>query len=318
MLNIMPKINFFKRRSPASLTCYRPSGIAPFGGVLATLLGGCAAGVIIGAVYAFLNHHDPLIYLNVLLTIFSGYLLGLIVSKGVRKFHIRNTFAAGVIGAAVFAVAYSVHWFVYLATVLADFETDTPYDIGMIAQIVMELARDPEWAWSVVQEFNSEGVWSISRSGTVVKGVFLSAVWAAEAIVLCFCSVSAPFGAAGEPYSERLGRWMEPEALPAPIAFIENVTDFENAAARGDYSALTAAAPEDEEPQEQGGHWSKYATVILYPDSYEPYVSVKNVSVKMKKKKEDVSTADVVDYLKIPPKVAQDIATALTPGAADA
>jgi hypothetical protein len=99
------------------------------------------------------------------------------------------------------------------------------------------------------------------------------------------------------------------------------VTDFENAASHGDYSALTAAVPsdaEDEVPQGRGEILRRYATVTLYPDSYEPYVSVKNVSVKMKKKKKDVSTADVVDYLKVPPKAAQDIAMALTPGAAEA
>ncbi|MDR2180005.1 MAG: hypothetical protein LBP21_06830 [Synergistaceae bacterium] len=301
------------------LTCYRPSGIAPFGGVAATLVLGCASGVLLGAVYAFLNHHDPLVYLNLVLTLFLAYLIGWILSKGVRKFQVRNTLVAAVMGASVFAVTYFVHWFVYLATVLVDFETDSPYDIATIADVVLVLVQNPEDAWMLIQEFNREGVWTLtSSSGTasdVIKGVPLTVIWIVEALILGYHAVKSPLEEAGKPYSERLGKWMEFKTLPTGIAFVENVENFKSAIARNDYSALTTLFSEEANipPQDRKTRYRKYATVDLYPDPAEPYISVQNVTVKIKKKKEEVSTKNVIRYLKISPTVAQNIASALEP-----
>jgi hypothetical protein len=291
------------------LTYYRPSGVAPLGGTLALLLVGAAAGPLFGAIYAFVNHHDPLIYLNVLLALFGGKLAGWALSKGIRAFRIRSVLAALAIGIFVFLAAYVTHWFVYLATVMIDFETDAPYDIAAIAEFALILAQTPEAAWELIQAFNTEGIWSISGSGSPleVKGVFLAAAWLAEALVLCYYTVKAPLEAAGAPYSERLDRWMEPRKLPSAIAFVENAQDFKNAVARSDYSALTTLFPNDANDAAE----RKYATAVLYSDLSEAYVTVENVSVKTKKKKEDVSAKNVVRYLKIPPAAAQNIENAL-------
>jgi hypothetical protein len=282
----------------------------------------CAAGVLLGAVYAFLNHHDPLAYLNIILLLLWSYLIGSIIARGIRKFHIRSVAAAAVTGGLVLAVTYSVHWFVYIATVIADIDdiaTDTPFDIATIGEFAFYLTRHPETAWEWIRTFNSEGVWTLSSStsgnGSVVKGLFLSAIWAAEAIVLCYMSVKIPIDEAGKPYSERLGKWMEAWSLPTAIAFIEDVNRFKNAVARGDYSALTtpfSGGTEDDAAEDPKKSVIKYAIVVLYPDPSEPYISVENVSVvKIKKRKDSVSSKNVVRYLKISPTTAQNITEAL-------
>jgi hypothetical protein len=305
--------------NPSQLACYRPSGVAPLAGTAATLLTGCAAGVLLGAVYAFLNHHDPLAYLNIVLLLLWSYLTGSITAKGIRKFHIRSVAAAAVTGVLVLAVTYSVHWFVYIATVIADIETDTPFDVVAIGKFAIYLMRHPETAWEWIRAFNSEGVWTLSsgssRNGSAVKGVLLSAIWAAEAVVLCYMSVKIPVDEAGKPYSERLGKWMEARPLPIAIAFIEDVNRFKNAVAHGDYSALTTpflVGAEDDAAEDLKKSVIKYAVAVLYPDPSEPYISVENVTVvKVKKSKDSVSSKNVVRYLKISPTTAQSITEAL-------
>ncbi|MDR1884720.1 MAG: hypothetical protein LBQ56_00495, partial [Synergistaceae bacterium] len=263
------------------LNCYHPSGTAPFTGLIATTLAGIAAGAVIAAVYAFAVHHDPLIYLNVLMAYGFGHSLAWVVSSGVRHFHIRSVPAALSMGVVIFAVSYAVHWFVYISTVLVDWETDSPFDIVTIAMLTADFVRDPERAWGVIRALNERGVWSISGSSSQLEmsGIMLAAVWVAEAVTICWLTVGKPMQEARKPYSERLGRWMTPRAMPAGIAFIDDVRGFKTAAAHNDYAALTTPLPAEAEGE--AGNL-KYATVVLYDDPVDPYVSVDNVSIKVK------------------------------------
>ena len=56
----------------------------------------------------------------------------------------------------------------------------------------------------------------------------------------------------------------------------------------------------------------KYAAVTIYPDSWEPYISVSNVTVKIRKKKRGVSAVNVVKYLKVPAEISLEIKDALS------
>jgi hypothetical protein len=299
-----------------NLKYYQPSGTSPAGGVLVTLLGGMAAGSILAAVYAFLNHHDPLIYLNVLLTVVFAFSLGWIVSKGVRVFCIRNVSVAAAIGIIVFVTSYLIHWFFYLATLIIGFETDSSFDLAAIAELATDLLRNPRETLDFIRILNSEGVWNLestsSSADIEVKGVYLSAIWAAEALVICHYAVKMPMSAAGEPFSERLGRWITPTILPVRVAFIEDQDSFKNAVSRSDYSAITTPLGGDEQEAARGKRSEKYAEVTLYPDPFEPCVSIRNVEVKITKKAKRSSSANVVSYLKIPPTVAQSVSDALT------
>jgi hypothetical protein len=316
---------------PLQLSCYRPSGAAPAAGILAIFAGGIAAGIVLGAVYAFTNHHDPILYLNIALVFLFGWALGTIVSKGIRSFRIRSRAAAAIIGLAVFAAAYFSHWCVYIPTVLADYDKDiSSYDVPVILEAAVELVQYPEEAWKWIRRLNERGVWTMtspgsSTPGLEIKGMSLGLIWLAEAVILCYYSVKTPWNEAGKPYSERQGKWLDAKELPARIAFIENEEEFLNALARNDYSALTAPLPEGE----KSARHAKYAAVTLYSDSFEPYVTVKNVSISGRQAKqagglgkkimsrltasprEETSARDVVRYLKITPTTAQNISSAL-------
>ncbi|MDR3354338.1 MAG: hypothetical protein LBO21_04820 [Synergistaceae bacterium] len=291
------------------LNYYRPSGVFPPAGIV-TLIVGVAAGSVLGALYAFINHHIPLIYLNLLLLGVFASLLGWIGSWGVHKFHVRNAYAAALMGAVIFLAAYTVHWFFYIATVIADFETDSPYDVAAIFDIALDLMRNPEDVWEFIRDLNEYGIWSISRPGSSneidVNGIWLTVAWLCEALTLMYTAIKKPWEEARRPYSERQGKWMEPKYLPILIAFIENLDEFKRAVVRGDYSSLTTPLTiSDDAPL------LKYAKVCLYPDTQSPCVSVINVSVSLKKNKENVTEIYVVKCLKIPPATATDISNAL-------
>jgi hypothetical protein len=298
------------------LNYYRPSGEAPLHGVLVTVIFGGAAGAVLGALYAFINHHDPLVYLNVLLMFGFGSALGWIVSFGIRRFHIRNVYVAAVSGFLVFLAAYLSHWYFYLATVYVDRMTDSSFDVVSIFTLALAFMESPKGAWEFLKYLNEEGVWTISRSAIEIKGIVLSVLWVAELAAICFLAVKTSIYETCKPYSERRGEWIKSVKLIRPRAFIEDVEGFKAAMARGDYALLSALYEAEDEKDEGAPVDSKFATIELYPDPYESYIIVDNVTVKIerkkKKKKESAAktattTTNVVTYLKIPPAVADEI-----------
>jgi hypothetical protein len=297
-----------------NLDYYHPSGTAPIAGTLATLLVGIISGVVLAAAYSFINHHDPLVYLNVILADIFGASIGWVLSKCIHKFRIRNVVIAAVITILVFTVSYAAHWAVYVSAVLIDWSEDySSYDIITILSVALDFLTSPADMLETIRYINDNGVWNItsgsgSRSGPEIRGAVLWAIWAAEAAVIFYFCVKEPLREAAKPYSERLDEWMEAKLLPSPIAFIDDVNEFKNTLARGNYGALTTPLPSG------AVEYESYAAVTLYPDPSSPYVSVQNNSIKAKrrkKKKADFSTKYVVRYLKIPPTAAQSISDAL-------
>jgi hypothetical protein len=295
--------------------------------VLTALAGGCAAGVVLGAVYALVNHHDPVIYLNVFLVLAAAWALGTAAAQGVRLGHIRNRAAGAFIGAVVFVAAYVSHWCVFLSTVIVNYSADVEsFDIKAILELAAEFARNPGDTLRLIVRFNEAGTWSISGGGSSavpVNGIVLALIWLAEAVILCYSSVRKPWIEAGKPYSERRSKWLDQKELPRHVELIENSEEFLNALARNDFSALTK--PLDE----TGKKYLRYASVTLYTDSFDPYLSVQNVySAGHKPTKqatlgkriwgrffspqEEGSTASIlVQYLKINTSISQSITEVL-------
>jgi hypothetical protein len=276
--------------------------------VIATLFIGAVVGIALSAVYAYIVFYDPFIYINALAILFFGALTGHVIAKGTHIFRIRSPFAAGLIGTVVFILAYTAHWFVYLSVIV----TDSAFQPAMIIQNAFKLMRNLPLAWSVVCYIYENGVWSL-RSGSNVSGYFLLVVWAAEALALFVSLIVSSVDKTRSPYSERQDKWIDQEILPQPITYIEDKDEFKRALANGDFSALTVKfIPDDDAGGETAGGSGKqeinFATVTLYSDTPDSYVTIQNVSntiAKNKRSKQSVDT--VVQYLKIPQTVAQNI-----------
>ncbi|MDR0764335.1 MAG: hypothetical protein LBE65_01930 [Synergistaceae bacterium] len=294
------------------LAYYKPSGVAPPSGVILTTLAGCVLAVAAGALYGIISYTIPLIFLHCLNFVFAGelgFLLGFAVSKGVSAFHVRNVSCAVICGIIVFACAYVSHWFFYLAAYGITKLSGAPEIFGT-AYLLFE---NPREAWKRIQFINGDGwpLTNFSDSGEImIRGWTLWTIWTAEAIWIGYLTLAAPVRQANAPYSERRGIWMDAVDLPKHIAFIENVSDFKKSFSGGDYGALMTPfdvwrAPLD--PRDE-----KYAVVTMYPDSWDPYISVSNVTVKHGKKKRRVSAENVVKYLKLPAEISLEIKDALS------
>jgi len=322
-----------------------------------TAIIGIIAGVIMGAVYGFAVFHNPIIYVNFLLTGAFGFAMGWVVSWGIGAFRIRNRSVAVFIALVVFSAGYAANWVVYVPTVRAHFSSaDSSFDIPLILDEAVWFAQHPRATLEWIQIIKENGVWSISTPGSSqpgipMSGIFLALIWLIEALVIAYLAVALPKERAGEPFSERQGKWIPQKVLPGRIAFVENIDEFLNTFVRGDFSALftplatTPAASEedDEDEDDSDGEPMRYASVTLYADSFEPYVTVQNVLrsgaaeqtaeqpvskpsggifkrtwswvkgwfVSSAEDEEGITISDVVQYLKISPTVSQNISNAL-------
>jgi hypothetical protein len=242
-------------------------------------------------------------YVNALSAAVLGLLLGFAVSRGIAAFNVRNVSCAVISGIIVFICAYVSHWFFYLAAYGITKLSEVPEVFGT-ARLLFE---NPREAWEWIRFINDEG-WS--SGGGAVKGWTLWAMWAAEALLIGYFSLAAPVRQARMPYSERRGMWMDAVELPKRVAFIENADVFRASLSRGDYGALMT--PLDIWSAPRGPRDEKYAAVTMYPDSWDPYISVSNVTVKARKKKLRVSAENVVKYLKTPAEISLEIKDALS------
>ena len=291
------------------LVCYKPSGTAPPVGVILITLASCVLAVVSGALYGIVSSAIPLIYIDILFTLALGFLLGFALSKGISAFHVRNVPCAVVSGILVFVCAYASHWFFYLAA----YGITKLSEVPAIFEMAYLLFENPSEAWEGIRFINDAG-WSVTGSsgsgGMVIRGWALWAIWAAEAVLIGYLSLAAPVRQAKAPYSERRGMWMDAVELPKYAAFIENTAVFRESLSRGDYGALMT--PLDTRDASLEPRDEKYAAVTIYPDSWEPYISVSNVTVKIRKKKRGVSAVNVVKYLKVPAEISLEIKDALS------
>ena len=291
------------------LAYYKPSGKAPPVGVILTTLAGCVTALAGGVLYGIISSAIPLIYINILLATALGLLLGFVVSKGISAFNVRNVPCAVISGVIVFICAYASHWIFYLAA----YGITKLSKVPQVFEIAYLLFENPREAWEGIKFINDVG-WSITSSsgsgGPVVSGWVLWAVWTAEAVWIGYLSMAAPVIQVNAPYSERREMWMDAVELPRAIAFIEDTAAFRESLASGDYGALMTPIERRNASLEPDNE--KYATVTMYPDSWNPYISVANVTVITGKKKRGLSAKNVVKYLKVPAEISFEIKDTLS------
>ncbi|MDR0851434.1 MAG: hypothetical protein LBN36_02950 [Clostridiales Family XIII bacterium] len=290
------------------LDYYKPSGRAPAGGIVLTILLGIICGVILSAIYSVINYINPYVYLNVLLTFGFSILTGKILSFGIRKFQIRNIAVSIFISLVVFVIAYIAHWYFYLAVTLTDWETNSIFHFAIVAEYFGLLLQYPVDTLGLIHEINDAG-WSLSgrstgSGGLPIHGILLTIIWFLEAVILVFFIITTPLNVVRTPYSERQNRWMEklPDRL---IPFIQEPEAFKHALGINDFRALTLPLTEVELNLPSGDQ--RYASVSVYTDQADAYITVANTFLKVKKKKKQKSENVIVKHLRVPLGVLKDI-----------
>ena len=149
----------------------------------------------LGALYAVGIFTIPFIYLNAILTLVFGGLLGFGIASALRAGEVRSAFLSLAFVAVGTALAYYVHWAVWLNRLSE----------GELALIE---ALRPDVMLDFIGGVYDVGAWSLA--GNDVSGMALGAVWAVELALIFGASLLAGFTiATGDVYCESCGRWCD-------------------------------------------------------------------------------------------------------------
>lgn len=199
---------------------YRPSGIAPLKGVLITLLVAIPTALLLGLGYSWCIWKIPFIYIDVILTVALGLILGMITQGLMRLGKIRSTPVSVFMGFIIAAVAIYAKWSEW--SVMVDGEIfDAGYTVAQ-SNILTTLAQ-PLYTLDRMTLLNETGLWSLHD--IEVNGILLWAVWAIEAGIIFFLILACVFRQSRLPFSETGDNWIKgmvsPDLIEAKVTFKE-------------------------------------------------------------------------------------------------
>jgi hypothetical protein len=210
---------------PTIFQKYRHSGKFGAHGPLLYLLVAGAVGFPLGLIYAYATTWLPFVYMNFLITVGYGALVGVIGIGIMKRCRVRNT-AVTAIGAL--ASGLVVLYFVWSAHVHVTYKG-------------APILSGPDSILEAMRNLYAQGSWSLK--GTVVTGIPLAIIWAVEAlIILGMTTLVAATNIADTPYCEENQCWLDEEKT---IDTVSAFTDPEqlDRLKQGDLGPLTQAQP---------------------------------------------------------------------------
>jgi len=226
---------------------YKPSG--KFGGMtIPLILVGVVIAVALAYVYHLLLEYIPLIYINFLVTLFSGTGLGMIGGWTIRTGHTRNRMIAVVMGVLLAVSALSAKYYFQHQTfcnqmVDGDFLLE-PGEEPLSEEQRDELRKTFHQEFGIVDhlKLRVEQGWNIGRrgNGAPVNGLFVYLVWLVEAGMFLYYAVKTPLAEASEPYSEKLSEWASEEeaVMTLPITDEKMVAQIQSASSVDDLLSI--------------------------------------------------------------------------------
>lgn len=171
---------------------YRPSGRIPFFGTVLMLGLGTLVALISGFVYAVISRYNPIIYIQMFVTLGFGAVMGMTVNSVGHKFKVRNRFFAILISLVIGALGLYFAWVWYI-WMLWDWNTNL-------------LIFQPAITWEIMQTLADRGIWKLQES--TPTGIVLYGFWLVEAvIVLGMCYLTG--AETGTPFCEDCNCWTE-------------------------------------------------------------------------------------------------------------
>jgi hypothetical protein len=284
---------------------YKPSNKMPPAGILALLVGGVAAALLLALVYIYAVWYIPFVYINFLLCLGFGLGLGAVLAVLVRLGKLRSPGAVGVLALLIGLVAVYLEWGVYLTLIFntestgagADADTSTSFSLSLFIDIMTH----PGAMWLAMQKINETGTWSLKSS--TPSGVFLGVIWVIEAIIILGGTYLMAKAQATEPFSETSNEWATEETLPHPLTFAQDAATTRTALETGQFHHLAPhTSAETEAP---------FARLKLHsaPNDHNcRYLTLENVTTTLDKKgKATQSTTTVVQHLAISPADFQEL-----------
>ncbi len=187
---------------------------------------GLAGALVLGPVYAYVDYFIPLIYLNLVATVFYGVMIGMLVGAGAKRGKVRNNYVALLGGLLVGIIALYAAWvFWFRAASEGRFMTFWPPTL-----------------WEAIKAINARGVWRLR--GSVVTGSTLYIAWVAEALTIVGLSALVTYlNIPDEPFCEACDSWIEDKQVVSPLQVIADPKAFRARLERGEYEEIIALRP---------------------------------------------------------------------------
>lgn len=274
---------------------YKPSGKAPFFGILSLLLGGILAGIALSIVYIALQWFIPFIYLNLFIAI--GFGLGILFALNylIKLGKIRNPIIAVALSLVVAFVAYYSQWALYMSLLLqstegGSFFVKTSFNLNTYLYEFMH----PVELFNNIKLLVDIGTFSIKS--TTVTGWFLIIIWLIEAGIIMGIAPLAVHATAKEPFSESQDNWMDENELPKKLKFIESdeIHSIKTALENSNYSPLLALKDNENE--------KRFSTLKVHSIDGDDnqYLTIINIEITVNDKgEESKKETDVVKYLRL-------------------
>lgn len=180
-----------------SLKSYSHSGTVPIGGALAAIVAGGLVATIAGVIYAYAFYWIPIVYLNFLITLVFGGVIGGSVAIAARFGKIRNNWVVAGIALVMTLWGLYVYWGAYLLA-LAGIG-----DVGLSA-------FNPLVILGFAGALFEKGSWGIGK-GEPITGWFLVLFWVAEIGTILVVSLTASMIHASVPFCESCDEWADQE-----------------------------------------------------------------------------------------------------------
>ncbi|MEM7572603.1 MAG: hypothetical protein AAF433_06875 [Bacteroidota bacterium] len=247
--------------------------------------------IVFGYIYALIMYFSPLVYINALVCIGMGLLLGFTANFAGRVAHLRST--AWRIGFAAFAglLAYLCHWCAYLPMVFNDGLSPAAY-LSTLSGLF-----NPGGLWVGAKFLNTLGVWEIASMPNT--GFFGQLIWLVEAVIIIGLPVYFAWRAKVHPYSEQQQRFYQQYLVPVPY-FIPSPSLFVKAIQEEGFAAFSQL----EEPRANLFH---LINLYYLQGENRHYLDVTKVSISNSGKEQKTTETVVVDNLAIDTTTAKQI-----------
>lgn len=192
---------------------YKHSGrITPLG-LLLGILAGAVTAIVAAIVYAYADLYIPLIYLNALLCIFFGVVVGAASAVAMQRGKVRNIPVALFIVTLVTALAYYVCWVVWMSAVIDRYGHDREFSW-------IWLASHPHAVWQLGTFINEKGTWALGHSDKEnTNGIFLGIIWIFEGVTIFVSALLVAKSVLGDrPFCERCNQWCTKETQLTTVA----------------------------------------------------------------------------------------------------
>ncbi|MBI2678074.1 MAG: hypothetical protein HYX28_04785 [Candidatus Koribacter versatilis] len=193
---------------------YQHSGKYSVTGALYAVVVGSVIACACAFVYAYIIVYCPIVYLNALIALGFGAVIGYMCAAMLKQKKVRSDAVAVGITLVVTTVAYYFHWAVWVWALARRGEEPVPF-IGLVGLTIF-----PKLLWEALRAINVEGAWTLR--GSAVSGVALWIVWASELAAIYWCSLKTAFSHMDEhPFCETCEEW----GVPDPSVLTVNTGD---------------------------------------------------------------------------------------------